>query len=140
MSVNTSSTSYSDDQEITGWVGWISFAGAMMILAGSLNLIYGLIAAINDDWVVFGNTANLFIDVSAWGWIHMIIGALVLLSGIGVFSGNVLARTVGVLVASIAVIANFAWLPVYPIWSVIVITMSVLSIWALTAHGHEMRS
>lgn len=139
MSVNTT-RGYGEGQDVTGWVGWIWFAGAMMILAGSLNMIYGLIAAINDDWVVFGNTANLYFDLSAWGWIHMVIGLVVLASGIGVFSGNVAARTVGVLVACIAVIANFFWLPVYPVWSVIVITMSVLAIWALTAHGNEMRS
>jgi hypothetical protein len=56
-----------------------------------------------------------------------------------VFSGNILARTVGVIVASIRLVANFFFLPVYPLWSLIVITIDVLVIWALTAHGREMR-
>ena len=62
-----------------------------------------------------------------------------LLSGIGVFSGNILARTVGVIVASLSLIANFFFIPVYPLWALTVITIDVLVIWALTAHGKEMR-
>jgi hypothetical protein len=64
---------------------------------------------------------------------------IVLLAGFGVFTGNVLARTVGVVVAAVSKIANFLWLPVYPVWSLIIITIDVLVIWALMAHGGEMR-
>jgi len=84
----------------TGWTGWIIFAGVMMILGGSLNLFYGIVAAVNDEWVVFTNRGDVYLDVSEWGWVHIILGAIVLLSGIGVFSGNILARTVGVIVAA----------------------------------------
>ncbi|MET1019216.1 MAG: hypothetical protein ABWX62_04455 [Microterricola sp.] len=73
------------------------------------------------------------------GWIHLIIGAALVLSGIGVFSGNILARTVGVIAAAVSLIANFGFIPAYPIWSLVVITIDVLVIWALTAHGKEMR-
>lgn len=125
--------------ERTGWTGWITFAGVMMIIGGALNLFYGIIAAVNDEWVVFTNRGDVYLDVSEWGWVHIILGAIVLLSGIGVFSGNILARTVGVIVASISLVANFFFLPVYPIWSLIVITIDVLVIWALTAHGRELR-
>jgi hypothetical protein len=125
--------------ERTGWTGWIAFAGVMMIIGGALNLFYGIIAAVNDEWVVFTNRGDVYLDVSEWGWVHIILGAIVLLSGIGVFSGNILARTVGVIVASISLVANFFFLPVYPLWSLIVITIDVLVIWALTAHGREMR-
>ena len=125
--------------ERTGWTGWIAFAGVMMIIGGALNLLYGIIAAVNDEWVVFTNRGDVYLDVSEWGWVHIILGAIVLLSGIGVFSGNILARTVGVIVASISLVANFFFLPVYPLWSLIVITIDVLVIWALTAHGRDMR-
>ena len=123
----------------TGWTGWITFAGVMMILAGSLNLFYGIVAAVNDEWVVFTNRANVYLDVSEWGWVHIVLGAIVLLAGIGVFSGNILARTVGVIVAAISLIANFFFIPVYPLWALTVIVIDVLVIWALTAHGGEMR-
>lgn len=125
--------------EPTGWTGWIAFAGVMMIIAGGLNLFYGIVAAVNDEWVVFTNRADVYLDVSEWGWVHIILGAIVLLSGLGVFSGNILARTVGVIVASVSLIVNFFFIPVYPIWALIVITLDILVIWALTAHGREMR-
>jgi len=125
--------------ERTGWTGWISFAGVMLIIAGTLGLIFGIIAAVNDNWVVFTNRNAVQVDLSAWGWIHIIVGAIVLLAGFGVFTGNILARIIGVVVALVSLIANFLWLPVYPVWSVIIITIDVLVIWALTAHGREMR-
>jgi hypothetical protein len=110
-----------------------------MIIAGSLNALYGLIAVVNDEWVVWGNRANLYLDISQWGWVHLVVGLALLFSGIGVFSGNVLARTVGVIAAAVSLIANFAFIPAYPVWSLVVVTIDVLIIWALTAHGSEMR-
>jgi hypothetical protein len=133
------SPEYTTDGGRTGWTGWIAFAGVMMIIAGSLNAIYGLIAVINDDWVVWTNSGNLLVDISNWGWVHLVVGLVVLASGLGVFSGNVLARTVGVIAATVSLIANFFFIPAYPIWAITVITIDVLVIWALTAHGAEMR-
>ena len=131
---------YGRETERTGWTGWISFAGVMLILAGSLGLIFGIIAAVNDNWVVFANRGAVSLDLSTWGWVHIIVGAIVLLAGFGVFTGNILARIIGVLVALASLILNFLWLPVYPVWSVIIITIDLLVIWALTAHGREMRT
>ena len=68
----------------TGWTGWITFAAIMLIIGGSLNLLYGVIAAVNDDWVVFTNCSQLYPDLSEWGWVHIILGGVVLLSGIAV--------------------------------------------------------
>jgi hypothetical protein len=128
------------ETERTGWTGWITFAGIMLIIAGSLGLIFGIIAAVNDKWVVFANRGAVSLDLSTWGWVHIIVGAIVLLAGFGVFTGNILARIVGVAVAVVSLIANFLWLPVYPVWAIIIITIDVLVIWALTAHGREMRA
>ena len=123
----------------TGWTGWILFAGVMMIIGGSLNLFYGIVAAVNDEWVVFTNRADVVLDVSQWGWVHIIMGGIVLLAGIGLFSGNILARIVGVIVAGVSLLVNFLFIPVYPFWALTVITIDALVIWALTAHGGEMR-
>ena len=127
------------DSGRTGWTGWIAFAGVMMVIAGSLNALYGLVAVVNDEWVVWTNRASLYLDISQWGWVHLVIGLVVLLSGIGVFSGNVLARTVGVIAVTISLIANFFFIPAYPLWAIAVVVIDVLVIWALTAHGSEMR-
>jgi hypothetical protein len=136
----TTSYEQGTDNQVTGWTGWITFAGVMMVIGGGLNLFYGIVAAVNDEWVVWTNRSSLYLDVSEWGWVHIILGAIVLLSGIGVFSGNILARTVGVIVAAISLIANFFFIPAYPLWALTVIVIDTLVIWALTAHGREMRS
>jgi hypothetical protein len=135
-----SQQTYGRETERTGWTGWITFAGVMLIIGGSLGLIFGIIAAVNDNWVVFANRGAVSLDLSTWGWVHVIVGAIVLLAGFGVFTGNILARIVGVAVAVVSLIANFLWLPVYPVWAIIIITIDVLVIWALTAHGGEMRN
>ena len=125
--------------ERSGWTGWIAFAGVMMIISGGLNALYGLVGVVNDEWVVWTNRDSLYLDVSQWGAVHLVVGLVMLLSGIGVFSGNILARTVGVIVATVSLIANFFFIPAYPLWALVVITIDLLVIWALTAHGREMR-
>ena len=125
--------------ERTGWTGWVVFAGVMMIVVGALQAIYGLVAVLNDEWVVWGNGKAVLLDITAWRWIHLIIGIVVVLAGFGVLSGNILARIIGVAVAVISLIASFLALPLYPVWSIIVIALNVTVIWAVTAHGGEMR-
>jgi uncharacterized membrane protein len=126
-------------RERTGWVGWIFFAATLMVISGTLNAIHGLVAIVNDEWVVWGNRADLYLDLTEWGWVHLIIGIVVVLAGIGLLSGNVLARAVGVLLASIAIIANFLYIPAYPVWTLTIIAINVFVIYALTAHGGELR-
>jgi hypothetical protein len=126
--------------ETTGWTGWVGFAAVMMMIVGALNGFQGFIAAVNDEWVIWGNDSSLYLDLSTWGWLHMLLGAVLILSGIGLLSGNVLARTVAVVVATLSLLANFLFLPAYPFWAIIVITLDVVVIWAVLVHGHEMRS
>ena len=73
----------------TGWTGWIAFAGVMMIISGGLNALYGLVAVVNDEWVVWTNRTELLVDISQWGWVHLIVGLVMVFSGFGVFSGHV---------------------------------------------------
>ena len=102
MADSTNNQSTYATSERTGWTGWIAFAGIMMIISGALNALYGLVGIFNDEWVVWTNRGSLLVDITQWGWAHLIIGLVVLLSGIGVFSGNVLARTVGVVAVAIS--------------------------------------
>jgi hypothetical protein len=124
----------------TGWTGWIVFAATMMIIGGSLSIVFGLVAALNDQWVAFTNAGAVFLDVSQWGWVHMLLGLLVLLCGFGVLSGNLFARTIGVFVAAANLVGNFFVIPLYPLWALTLIVLDVLVIWALTAHGREMKA
>lgn len=118
--------------------GWIMFAGVIMIIAGIFQAFSGLVAIIDDGFYVVGREYVVQFDPTTWGWIHLIIGLVVLASGFGVLSGNVLARTVGVLIAAASMVAAFFWLPWYPIWAIIIIAIDFAVIWALTVHGRDL--
>jgi len=133
-----SQTGY-EQENYSGWAaGWAGFAGVMLVIIGTMDIVQGLVALVNDEFYVVSQDWVFKFDVTTWGWIHLIVGIVLVLSGFGIFSGNVLARTVGVLVAVLAAIVNFAWLPYYPIWSIIVIAICIAVIWALTAHGRDI--
>lgn len=123
-------------------VGFTFFASLMLLTIGVFQGIAGLTAIFKDDASIYLNTKDasyiLSLDTTTWGWIHLLIGVIVFLAGIAVLAGQVWARTVGVLIALGAVIVNFAFIPIYPIWSIVIITLGVFVIWALTVHGRDI--
>jgi hypothetical protein len=135
--VNMSNTG---QNQATGWTGWVAFAGIMMIIGGALWALQGLIAIIKGDLVIFGDEAALFLNVTGWGWVHMILGLLLLLSGFLVMSGNLFGRTMAVILATLSIIVNFIWLPVYPVWAIVVIVIDVFILYAVIVHGKEMKN
>lgn len=126
-------------KEPSGWaVGWTAFAGIMMVMMGGWWILAGLVALINRSFFVLTQDYIFKFSTVTWGWIHLIVGALVLAAGLSLFSGAVWARVVGVIIALIAGLVAFAWLPWYPIWAILFITVSASVIWALTAHGRDI--
>jgi len=127
------------DKQPSGWaIGWTAFAGFMMIMMGGWWIIGGIVAILNNQFYVVTQNWIFQFDVTTWGWVHLIIGIVILLAGFSLFSGAVWARTVGVILALVAGLAAFAWLPYYPVWAVLYIAMSVGVVWALTAHGRDI--
>ena len=125
---------------MTAWVGWIAFAGAMMVLLGIFHVVDGLVALFRNEVFLVGRSGlTIEVDYTTWGWVHLIGGVLIVLAGIGLFIGNIFARSLGVLLAMISAVVNLAFLPAYPIWSAIMIAVDLLVIWALTVHGGELR-
>jgi hypothetical protein len=125
-------------REPSGWaVGWITFAAAMMLMIGSFHAIAGLVGIVDDEFYVATRNYVFEFDATQWGWIHLILGVIVAVSGGYLFTGSVLARTVGVIMAMISAVAGFAWIPWYPIWGITVVALAVAVIWALTAHGRD---
>jgi hypothetical protein len=123
----------------SGWaVGWTYFAAFMMIMIGAFHLVAGFVSVIDDAFFDTPGEYFLQFDASTWGWVHMILGVVILLAGFGLFSGAVWARTVGVILAVISAIVGFAWLPWHPVWGVVFIAIAVSVIWALTAHGRDV--
>jgi hypothetical protein len=119
-------------------VGWTVFAAFILILIGSFDIIAGLAGIIEDQFYVATPNYIFEFDATTWGWIKLLWGIVVLLAGLALFSGAVWARTVGVIVALISAILNFAWLPVYPVWAITIIAIDIAVIWALTAHGRDI--
>jgi hypothetical protein len=117
--------------------GFIVFAAVAMIMIGVFQVIQGLVALFNDDFYVVGQKWIFEFDLTTWGWIHLIIGIGIAVAGFFVLNGAVWARVVGIGVAVVSAIVNFMWLPYYPIWSLLVIALDVLVIWALSVHGRE---
>lgn len=125
----------------TGWVGWIFFAGTMMILLGMFHAFQGFVALFQDEYFLVGkNGLTVHVDYTTWGWVHLIVGIIIVAAGAGLLAGQLWARVVGVLLAVASALVNIAFLAAYPIWSSIMIAIDILVIWALTVHGSEMRT
>jgi hypothetical protein len=125
----------------SGWaVGWAYFAAVMLMMAGAFQAIAGIAGIFSNDFYVVGREWVFSLDATQWGWVHLIVGVLLILCGFGVLSGNVAARTVGVIIAGLSAIASFAFVPWYPVWSIAVIAIDVAVIWALTAHGRDVQT
>ena len=124
-------------QQTTGWVGWIGFGGAMLMLAGIFHIMAGFVALFQEDVYLATNRAVWIFDYSQWGWIHIIGGAIALVAAASLLRGNMFGRVFAVIVASLSALANMAFVPIYPIWSLVIITIDVLVIYAVIAHGRE---
>jgi hypothetical protein len=124
----------------SGWVGWIWFAGLVLVLVGTINAIEGLAAIVEDDvFVTTGEGGLLVFDLTTWGWVHLLLGALQILAGLALFSGATWARVTAIVLVMLSVIGHIAWLNAQPVWSVIVIVLDLLVLWALVVHGDEAR-
>jgi hypothetical protein len=121
-------------------IGAIMFAGIMMAVNGIFSAIAGLVALTKDEFYVVLPNYLLELDATTWGYIHLIVGIVVALAGFSVLTGKTWARVVGIVVASLSAIANFAFIPYYSAWSLLIIAIDVVVIWALAAHGRQMSS
>lgn len=122
----------------SGAVALTATAGILMVMVGLFHVIQGMVALANDEFFVFGEEYIFKFDMTTWGWIHVIAGALVALAGVALFQAAVWARTIAVILACVSMIASFLWLPYYPLWSMVVIVFDAFVIWALTAHGRDI--
>ncbi|MET8850725.1 hypothetical protein [Amycolatopsis sp. NPDC004625] len=118
-------------------VGWIWFAGAITVLAGLFTVVEGAVALFDRDYYVIGPSGLLVFTLAGWGWLHLIVGVLVVLTGIALFTGAQWARVVTVALAGFNALAQLAFLSAYPFWGVLVIALDVLVIWAVIVHGDE---
>lgn len=112
--------------------GWLTFAGLLVLVIGLFNAIDGLVALFKDDFFLVAADKVLVFNYTAWGWIWLVIGIVQLAVGAGIIAGQLWARVVGIALAVIVAIGQLAFLQAFPWWSVLVIGMSILVIYALT--------
>ena len=127
------------NDEVSGWLGWVYFAGIMMVILGVLQMIAGITALFNDEFYVVTENLLLTFDFTTWGWIHLLLGFAIAASGVVLTNGSAVGRTVGVLLASVNVIALFGFLSAYPVWVIVLLTINLLVIYALVVHGGEAK-
>lgn len=120
---------------------WTAFAGVMMIFGGVMAIFEGISAIAEDNvFVVTRNYAYNF-SLTSWGWLHLFLGIVVVLAGAAVFTGALWARIAGVVLAGLSMIANFIWLPYYPVWAIVLIAVDAFVIWALcVGTGRDART
>jgi hypothetical protein len=123
---------------VSGWaVGGTVFAGVIMLMVGAFHAIAGFVALLDDQFYVVTQNYTYSFDVTGWGWIHLILGIVLVLAGAYVFSGATWARAVGMTLAVLSAIANFFFIPYYPFWSLLMIALNVFVIWSLSRRIDE---
>lgn len=116
---------------------WIAFAGIAMLILGSLDLLWGIAAIANNEVVVVGGHGVIVFDITTWGWIQLIVGAVIVLTGLGLLAGNGAARWAGVAVLSVNAILQIVWFPAAPLWAILMIGLDLLLIFQLCINWSE---
>jgi hypothetical protein len=127
-----------DEPSVGGWqLGFITFAGIMMIMSGIFHIFTGLGALIEEDFYELARAYAFDMSVNAWGWLHIVVGAVLILAGFYVFTGNIIARLIGIAAAFVSIIVNFAYMPYYEVWSILMIVVDIGVIWALATYSRR---
>ncbi|HEX8753606.1 MAG TPA: hypothetical protein VF731_09345 [Solirubrobacterales bacterium] len=117
--------------------GWTVFAGVALLIVGSLDALYGLAAVLNNEIVIVGGQGVIVADITTWGWVHLILGSIVALTGIGLFAAASAARWAAVFFVAVNAVAQIVWFPAAPLWAFLIIVLDVTIIYQLTARWEE---
>lgn len=131
MTVRTSRSMYDGSTKGSVAYGVTVFGGVALSLVAVFQILEGISAIAKDHVYVNGIDYAYKLDVSTWGWIHLVIGLVALGTGVGILMGQVWAFILGIMIAFLSAMANFATIPHYPFWSIVVLAFDILVIWAL---------
>lgn len=131
--MTTNPESGTDSPVKQGIAAGTSIAAAILLLTvGVVSFFQGIAAVASDDLLVIGVEYTYQFDTTAWGWAHIVLGVLLAISAIGLMTGAMWARIAAIGFASLSILANFLWLPYYPMWSILIIALDVVVIWAVS--------
>lgn len=117
--------------------GTTLLAAVLMVVGGAMAIFEGIAALTKDHLFVITRHYVFEFSLTGWGWVHLILGIVLVLAGCAVFSGALWARFFGVAVAGLGAIANFLWLPYYPLWAMVLIAINIFAVWALCMGMHR---
>lgn len=117
--------------------GWTVFAGALMLIVGSLDALWGLAGVLNDEIIFVGGEGVIIADVTTWGWVHLVLGSIVAATGLGLFAGAEWARWAAIFFVSVNAVTQIVWFPAAPLWAFLIIVLDVTIIYQLTARWEE---
>ncbi|MGN6634553.1 MAG: DUF7144 family membrane protein [Oryzihumus sp.] len=124
----------------SAWTGWAYFAGIMMMMVGAFQVIEALTALFNQNYLLVSSKGlAVHVNVAAWGWLHLLIGVVAIAAGLAVLAGKLWARIIGMIMAGVSAIVNLAFIAAYPLWSITIIALDVMVIYALAVHGGELK-
>ena len=136
----TETQSHRSAETRTGWLGWVYFAGIIMLMVGFFQAIVGLVAMFDDTfYLVTESGLVISVDYTVWGVVHLLIGLVILAAGWAVLTGKTWGRTIGIILAVLSAIANMVFIGAYPWWSILIIVLDVIVIYALAVHGREAK-
>jgi hypothetical protein len=125
----------------TGWLAWVYFAGLIMIVLGFFQGVTGLVAVFDDGYYLVADGGLVVsVDYTAWGVLHLIIGIVAFAAGYAVMKGRTWGRTIGIILAVASAVVNMVFIAAYPLWSILIIALDVVIIYALAVHGREARA
>jgi hypothetical protein len=124
----------------TGWVGWVYFAGILMLVRAFFQAFLGIVALTKDDFYVVTKQSLTVFNYDAWGWGHILLAIVLLTAGFSVLSGHMWGRVVGIVGFSLSLVANLIFLPAYPIWMIAAIIIDICVLYALIVHGGEAKA
>jgi hypothetical protein len=128
--------SRADPPPVSGWaLGGIAFAACVLTITGVFQIITGLVAIIDDEFYVVARNYTFDVDTTVWGWLHLLVGLLVVFVGFGLFSRAAWAGVTAIMLASLSAVLNFFFIPYYPFWAIVVIALNIWVIWSLTRPG-----
>jgi hypothetical protein len=117
--------------------GWVSFAGYLMIVAGLFHAIAGLVALFKPTLYVATNSQLLAFNYTTWGWVHLLFGFVLIASSASLFAGRMWGRILAITLATFSAIANFGFIWAYPLWSITIIVLDIMIIYAVATHGRS---
>ncbi|HET6986793.1 MAG TPA: hypothetical protein VFI00_09260 [Kribbella sp.] len=126
-------------KESPAWTGWVLFGATMLLVTGVINIFEGIVALADDKRLAWTPTNLVVVDVTGWGWTLLIAGALMIAAGIGLLTAQTWARITSIVIVALHIIIQIAWLGAYPVWSLLMIALDTVVLFALTARWGGVR-